>query len=262
MRATWVRRLAVLTLAAVMALGGVASGAPVLFPDEGALDNSTSRRTHSPEISGSEVVWTVVPFTGDTTHYVNVYNLASDSSTTIGLNDGYNQFSPDLSLERVAFVTDAHGNDDVRVRDMRTLEYDTAAETTADEQDPRIDGNLVAWWVPAANELRYWDMGRNIRGDVPGSAGTVSFSPGARTAWHSHPLGQTLILTAGVGRVQRWEGPVEEIRAGDVVSIAPGVKHWHGAAPTTAMTHIAIHEHLDGKAAEWMEMVSDEQYQG
>ena len=192
MRATWVRRLAVLTLAAVMALGGVASGAPVLFPDEGALDNSTSRRTHSPEISGSEVVWTVVPFTGDTTHYVNVYNLASDSSTTIGLNDGYNQFSPDLSLERVAFVTDAHGNDDVRVRDMRTLEYDTAAETTADEQDPRIDGNLVAWWVPAANELRYWDIGRNIRGDVPGSSGTVSFDvDNGRIVWTKSGLGGT-----------------------------------------------------------------------
>lgn len=97
----------------------------------------------------------------------------------------------------------------------------------------------------------------------PGRAGgaAVTFEPGARTAWHSHPLGQTLIVTAGCGRVQRWGGPVEEIRPGDVVSILPGEKHWHGAAPSTAMTHIAIHEFLDGKAADWMEQVSDEQYQ-
>lgn len=91
--------------------------------------------------------------------------------------------------------------------------------------------------------------------------GTVTFEPGARTAWHTHPLGQTLIVTAGVGRVQEWDGPVREIRPGDVVWIAPGVKHWHGAAPTTAMTHIAIAESLDGKAVDWLEQVSDEQYQ-
>jgi quercetin dioxygenase-like cupin family protein len=88
----------------------------------------------------------------------------------------------------------------------------------------------------------------------------VTFEPGARTAWHSHPLGQTLVVTAGCGRVQRWDGPIEEIRPGDVVGIAPGEKHWHGAATTTAMTHIAIQEYLDGKAADWMEHVSDEQY--
>lgn len=92
------------------------------------------------------------------------------------------------------------------------------------------------------------------------SAGSVSFAPGARTAWHSHPLGQTLIVTAGVGRVQRWGGPVEEIRAGDVVRIAPGVKHWHGAAPGSAMTHIAITEAQDGRTAEWQEPASDVQY--
>ena len=89
---------------------------------------------------------------------------------------------------------------------------------------------------------------------------TVTFEPGARTAWHTHPLGQTLIVTAGSGRVQRWGGPIEEIRPGDVVWFPPGEKHWHGASPTTAMTHIAIHEHLDGKAVEWMEKVSDDQY--
>ena len=89
---------------------------------------------------------------------------------------------------------------------------------------------------------------------------SVTFEPGARTAWHVHPLGQTLIVIAGCGRAQRWGGPIEELRPGDVVWIQPGEKHWHGAAPTTAMTHIAIQEHLDGKTADWMESVSDEQY--
>ena len=90
---------------------------------------------------------------------------------------------------------------------------------------------------------------------------SVTFEPGARTAWHTHPLGQTLIVTAGCGRAQRWGGPIEEIRPGDVVWFSPGEKHWHGAAPTTAMTHIAIQEQLDGKVVDWMEQVSDEQYQ-
>ena len=89
----------------------------------------------------------------------------------------------------------------------------------------------------------------------------VTFEPGARTAWHTHPLGQTLIVTAGCGHAQRWGGPIEEIRPGDIVWLAAGEKHWHGAAPTTAMTHIAIQEQLDGKAVDWMEKVSDEQYQ-
>ena len=89
---------------------------------------------------------------------------------------------------------------------------------------------------------------------------SVTFEPGARTAWHTHPLGQTLIVTAGVGWVQHWGGPVEEIRPGDVVWFPPGEKHWHGATPTTAMTHIAIQERLDGKFVDWMEHVSDEQY--
>jgi quercetin dioxygenase-like cupin family protein len=90
---------------------------------------------------------------------------------------------------------------------------------------------------------------------------SVTFEPGARTAWHTHPLGQTLIVTAGCGRAQYLGGPIEEIRPGDVIWIPPGEKHWHGAAPTTAMTHIAIQEQLDGKAVDWMEKVSDEQYQ-
>ena len=95
-----------------------------------------------------------------------------------------------------------------------------------------------------------------------GTAASVTFEPGSRTAWHTHPLGQILIMTAGCGLVQRWDGPVEEIRPGDVVWIPPGEKHWHGATATTAMTHIAIQEQLDGKTADWMEKVSDEQYQG
>ena len=88
----------------------------------------------------------------------------------------------------------------------------------------------------------------------------VSFEPGARTAWHTHPLGQTLIVTAGLGWAQREGGPVEEIRPGDVVWFPPGEKHWHGATATTGMSHIAIQEKLDGKTVEWMEHVSDEQY--
>jgi quercetin dioxygenase-like cupin family protein len=90
---------------------------------------------------------------------------------------------------------------------------------------------------------------------------SVTFEPGARTAWHTHPLGQTLIVTAGCGWVQRERGPVEEIRSGDVVWFSPGEKHWHGATPTTAMTHIALQEALDGKVVDWMEHVSDAQYQ-
>ncbi len=92
------------------------------------------------------------------------------------------------------------------------------------------------------------------------SGARVLFEPGARTAWHTHPLGQTLIVTAGTGRVQRWGDPMDEIRQGDVVWIPPGQKHWHGAAPNSSMTHIAITEQLDGKAVEWMEKVSDAQY--
>lgn len=90
---------------------------------------------------------------------------------------------------------------------------------------------------------------------------SVTFEPGARTAWHTHPLGQTLVVTAGCGRVQRWGGPIEEIRPGDDVWFPAGEKHWHGASPTTAVTHIVIVEELDGKSADWMEKVSDEQYQ-
>ncbi len=101
-----------------------------------------------------------------------------------------------------------------------------------------------------------------FRAEAPGrvSGGAVTFEPGARTAWHTHPLGQTLIVTQGVGRVQRWAGPTHEIRPGDVVWIPAGEKHWHGAGPTTGMSHIAITEILDGKTVDWLEQVTDAQY--
>jgi quercetin dioxygenase-like cupin family protein len=88
----------------------------------------------------------------------------------------------------------------------------------------------------------------------------VTFEPGARTAWHAHPLGQVLLVTAGTGWVQQWGGPIQEIRQGDVVRVPPGQKHWHGATATTRMTHIALQEELAGKVVDWMEKVSDEQY--
>ena len=94
-----------------------------------------------------------------------------------------------------------------------------------------------------------------------GFGGSVTFEPGAHSAWHTHPLGQTLIVTAGCGLVQSWGGPVRKIRPGDVVWCPPGEKHWHGATPNTAMTHIALVEMLDGKGVDWMEKVSDEHYQ-
>jgi quercetin dioxygenase-like cupin family protein len=92
------------------------------------------------------------------------------------------------------------------------------------------------------------------------AAASVTFEPGARTAWHTHPLGQVLIVTAGSGRAQRWGAPIEDVRPGDVIYFPPGEKHWHGAAPATGMTHIAIQEQLNGKTVEWLEKVSEEQY--
>ncbi len=112
------------------------------------------------------------------------------------------------------------------------------------------------WFTGSVRVDRLFDA----QGPARASGASVTFEPGARTAWHSHPLGQILVVTAGCGRVQRWGGPVETIRPGDVVRIAPGEKHWHGAAPATAMTHMAIQEQLDGKAADWFEHVDDAQY--
>lgn len=100
------------------------------------------------------------------------------------------------------------------------------------------------------------------QGSARATGAYVTFEPGARTAWHTHPIGQTLIVTAGTGRVQRWGDPVQQIRPGDVVWIPAGQKHWHGASPTTAMTHIAITEQSDGKAVDWLEKVSETQYGG
>ena len=120
---------------------------------------------------------------------------------------------------------------------------------------------------PAAKGPADWFTG-SVRIDSPfqrpaparSGGATVTFEPGARTAWHTHPLGQTLIVTAGCGRAQRDGGPIQEIRAGDIVWFEPGERHWHGASPTTAITHIAIAEMLDGNVVEWMEHVTDEQY--
>ena len=97
---------------------------------------------------------------------------------------------------------------------------------------------------------------------VAGSGGHVTFQPGARSAWHTHPVGQTLVITSGLGWVQQWGGPKQEVRAGDVVRFPPGVKHWHGASAPTAMTHIAIREAVDGRNVNWLEQLSDEQYRG
>jgi 4-carboxymuconolactone decarboxylase len=115
---------------------------------------------------------------------------------------------------------------------------------------------------PAENFTGSVRVDQPFQATAPGrvSGARVTFEPGARTAWHSHPLGQTLIVTSGVGRVQRWGDATDEIRPGDVVWIPPGQKHWHGASPTTSMTHIAIVERLDGKSVDWMEKVTDEQY--
>lgn len=121
---------------------------------------------------------------------------------------------------------------------------------------PSIQG--PAEWFTGTVRIDPLFLQPNTPSRVTGAS--VTFEPGARTAWHSHPLGQTLLITAGCGMAQRQGGPVEEIRPGDVVWIQPGEKHWHGAAPTTSMTHIAIQEALDGSTADWMEKVSDKQY--
>ena len=126
-------------------------------------------------------------------------------------------------------------------------------EITRNGTLPSVKGP-VEWFTGSVRiDLRF-------QRDSPARVGgaIVTFEPGARTAWHTHPLGQTLIVTAGFGRAQREGGPVEEIRPGDVIWFAPNEKHWHGASPTTAMTHVAIAEALDGTAVEWMEKVSDD----
>jgi quercetin dioxygenase-like cupin family protein len=134
-------------------------------------------------------------------------------------------------------------------------------------QDVKSQAISRAGSQPSAKGLADYFTG-NVRVDplfpanesMPVSAGYVTFEPGARSAWHTHPAGQRLIVTAGVGLTQEWGGPIVEIRAGDVVLCPPGVKHWHGASPHSAMTHIAVTGNVDGKNVEWMEKVTDEQY--
>ena len=140
-----------------------------------------------------------------------------------------------------------------------------SAVTTASEDETIVVTRSEAQSArqgPAENFTGSVRVDQQFQASAPGrvSGARVTFEPGARTAWHSHPLGQTLIVTSGVGRVQRWGNPVDEIRPGDVVWIPPGQKHWHGASPTTSMSHIAIAERLDGKSVDWMEKVTDEQY--
>jgi quercetin dioxygenase-like cupin family protein len=141
-----------------------------------------------------------------------------------------------------------------------------AASSTPDEDQQTLRvmraGSRPSARGPAENFTGSVRIDRLFTANAPSrmSGGLPTFEPGARTAWHTHPLGQVLIVTAGVGWVQRWGSPVEEIRPGDVVWIPPGVKHWHGATATTGMTHIALQEHLDGEVASWMEKVTDEQY--
>jgi 4-carboxymuconolactone decarboxylase len=138
---------------------------------------------------------------------------------------------------------------------MTTASRDKAIVVTRSEAQTPRQG-------PAENFTGSVRVDQQFQASAPGRVfgARVTFEPGARTAWHTHPLGQTLIVTSGVGRVQRWGDPVDEIRPGDVAWIPPGQKHWHGASPTTAMTHIAIVEQLDGKSVDWMETVTDEQY--
>src|SRR3954452_7436993 len=132
----------------------------------------------------------------------------------------------------------------------------------ADDMDIQRNGSKPSGKGPAEFFTGSVRIDPLIQTTAPARVGgaIVTFEPGARSAWHTHPLGQMLIVTAGCGLVQSWGGPVEVIRPGDVVWCPPGEKHWHGATATTAMTHIAILENLDGKNVEWMEKVSDEQY--
>lgn len=134
------------------------------------------------------------------------------------------------------------------------------------QSDPMIAvtraGSQPSTVGPAENFTGSVRVDSRFQGTAPAriAGGTVIFEPGARTAWHTHPLGQTLIVTTGVGLVQGWGGPIQEIRPGDIVWIPPGVKHWHGAGAGNGMSHIAFSESLDGRTVEWMEKVTDEQY--
>jgi quercetin dioxygenase-like cupin family protein len=159
----------------------------------------------------------------------------------------------------------------VQFAGLSVLSFSTTVKVLADilpatlkEQEMKIKRNGTQPSVTGPSE---WFTGRTridplFSAEEPArtTAASVTFEPSARTAWHTHPLGQTLIVTSGLGRVQQEGGPIEEIRPGDVVWFPPGVKHWHGASPEKAMTHIAIQEALDGKVVEWMEHVTNAQY--
>ena len=146
----------------------------------------------------------------------------------------------------------------------QTNQMGSSATTVQDQQTIKItrSGTLTSQQGPAEHFTGSVSVQPLVQPKPPSrtSGALVTFQPGARTAWHIHPLGQLLIVTAGTGRVQRWGDAIDEIKQGDIVWIPPGQKHWHGASPTSAMTHIAIVEALDGKSADWMEKVSDAQY--
>lgn len=152
--------------------------------------------------------------------------------------------------------------------DLFTAALSLSMAATAPAEAPPIRITRAGSTASAAGPADYFTgrvrIDAPFQADAPARVGgaTVTFEPGARTAWHTHPLGQTLIVTAGVGSVQEWGKPAREIRPGDIVWIPPGVKHWHGAQATTAMTHIAIAEAVDGSPVTWMEQVSDAQYSG
>ena len=156
---------------------------------------------------------------------------------------------PGMSFPRVAVARNRCQNSVDRRARNRNMEIKRAGSQPSNK-------GPAGWFTGTVRIDPLFQAGAPAR--VAGAS--VTFEPGARTAWHTHPLGQTLIVTAGYGRVQRLGGPIEEIRPGDVVWFPPGEKHWHGAAPTTAMTHIAIQESLDGKVVDWMEHVTQEEY--
>jgi quercetin dioxygenase-like cupin family protein len=137
-----------------------------------------------------------------------------------------------------------------------------SADSEAAEMDIKRSGSQASGKGPAEYFTGAVRIDSQFQRSAPARIGgaIVTFEPGARTAWHTHPLGQTLIVTFGCGRAQREGGPIEELRPGDVIWFEPGEKHWHGASPTTAMTHLAIAEAIDGKPVDWLEKVSDEQY--
>ncbi|MBK5122189.1 cupin domain-containing protein [Burkholderia sp. R-69980] len=147
------------------------------------------------------------------------------------------------------------------VLSLTTATFSAHAQEKQELEIIRV-GSQPSGKAPAENFTGSVRLDSMFSGTAPSrvGGGTVTFEPGARTAWHTHPLGQILIVTAGVGEVQQWGHPRQEIHPGDIVWIPAGVKHWHGASPTTGMTHIAIAEALDGKSVEWMEKVTDEQY--